>query len=186
MTNYLYYDVDTGHALYTASFREGFSPISGPRIEVPDDFDPDLTGVKVTDGLAVRVDVSGKIQTAISAVNDAVGNIRASIVTAIPAQDMVYLKKEAEARAFIADPAPDLGQYPFVAAEMGITAPDALSVAQVYVNLAFILEQQAAQLEQLRLGFIAMLEAATTDVEIDGILAAFKAQLEVVTNAVQP
>lgn len=181
MTTFLYYDATTGDALFTIN---GMEP-PGSKIAIPDDFDPDLSGVKVIDGVAVRVDISGKVQAAISAVNSAVGAIRASIVTTIPAQDMVYLKKEAEARAYIADADPALEQYPFIAAEIGITAPDAYAVAQVYVNLAFILEQQAAALEQFRLGFVAQLEAATVDAEIDAILAAFNAQLEVVTNAVQ-
>ena len=50
---------------------------------------------------------------------------RSAVITVLPGQDMIYQTKEAEARAWIADPAPDLANYPLLSAEIGLTAPDA-------------------------------------------------------------
>ena len=75
--------------------------------------------------------------------------MRASFVTVIPAQDMVYLEKAGEARRFLVayptpadvpetvDADPVLG-FPFVLAEVGITAPTAWEVAVVYVTGAHL------------------------------------------------
>lgn len=49
MTTYLYYDPETGEALYTVT---GMEP-EGPHIEVPADFD--ITGVRVVDGEVVEI-----------------------------------------------------------------------------------------------------------------------------------
>jgi hypothetical protein len=115
---------------------------------------------------------------AVAQANSLAGVVRARFVTVIPAQDMVYLRKEAEARRYLADPAPDLADYPYVAAEIGITGADGEQVAQVYTNLAVILDAAASQLETARLGTIASIEAATTEAAIAAALAAYQAALE--------
>lgn len=111
-------------------------------------------------------------------INQIAGEVRARFVTVIPAQDMVYLLKEAEARAFLADAAPVLANYPFIAAEIGITGITAEEVAQVYVNLAAILRATAAQLETARLGTIAAIEVAADAAAIDAALGGYLSALE--------
>lgn len=101
----------------------------------------------------------------------AVAAARAAMITTLPGQDMIYLAKEAEARAWIADPAPDPAAYPLIVAEIGITAPDAASLAQLWLNLAALWRSRAAQLEALRLSVGAAIDAAGTVEEVGAALA---------------
>ena len=93
---------------------------------------------------------------------------RSAVITVLPGQDMIYQAKEAEARAWIADPAPDLTNYPLLSAEIGLTAPDAHSLAQLWLNMAQLWRQAAAELEALRLGIGAAIDAAQTVEEVEG------------------
>lgn len=111
-------------------------------------------------------------------INAHAGEVRARFVTVIPGQEMIYLIKESEARAYLADPAPVLVDYPFISAEIGITGISAEEVAQIYVNLAAILRATAAQLETARLGTIAAIEAATAPAAIEAALVGYRAALE--------
>lgn len=108
-------------------------------------------------------------------VNQTIGQIRSTFVTILPAQDMIYQQKEAEAIAYLNDPAsePDLNNYPFIAAEIGTTAPAANDVAQVYMNLAHQLRVVVAGLEQIRLSAIVAIETASDQVGIDLAVADF-------------
>lgn len=97
---------------------------------------------------------------AVARINAASARLRAAWVTDIPGQDMLYLRKEAEAARWVSDPAPDLGRYPLIAAEIGITGQDGAQVAQVWLNMAAMWTAVAASLETARLGCIALAEAA--------------------------
>ncbi len=121
---------------------------------------------------------------AIAEVNRVSGDLRSAFITVIPGQEMLYLLKEREAIRWLQEasdhdqepetnPAPDLSQFELIAAEVGITAPDATSVAQVYVNMAAMLRQTAARLETLRLGTIAVMEGASDTAAIEAALAQF-------------
>lgn len=91
---------------------------------------------------------------------------RRSLITPLTGQDMIYLAKESEALAWVAAEAPVLAEYPLLAAEVGITAPDADQLAQLWLNMAAIWRQTAAQLEALRLSVGAAIDAATA---IEGV-----------------
>ncbi|MCL7466346.1 hypothetical protein [Phaeovulum sp. NW3] len=119
-------------------------------------------------------------RAAIRSVNAACGAVRARFVTQLPGQEMIYLRKEAEARAFIADPAPDLAAYPFISAEVGITPPGgtALHVAQTYLAMSAQWQAIGAALEQIRLGSIGQIEAAATEAAITAALSAVQTALE--------
>jgi hypothetical protein len=116
-------------------------------------------------------------------VNSEAGRVRARFVTTIPAQDMVYLEKAAEARRYLAaypapehepaelDDSPELG-FPFIATEIGITGPTAFAVAQTYVQGAALFRQVGAAIEGIRLGGVAAIEAAPSLVVIDATVAA--------------
>lgn len=98
---------------------------------------------------------------------------RSAMITTLPGQQMIYLAKEAEARAFLTDPAPDLAAYPLLSAEIGITAPDALQLAQIWLNMGDLWRSTAAGLEALRLGAAAAVEAAGTLEEVGNAMAVF-------------
>lgn len=91
-------------------------------------------------------------------------------VTALPGQEMIYLAKEAEAARFLVDPDPDMASYPFIAAEVGITAQTAWQVAQIWAFMATLWREVAAELEQTRLGLSAQIAAATTPAELADII----------------
>ena len=99
---------------------------------------------------------------------------RSAMITTLPGQQMIYLAKEAEAARYISDPAPDLATYPLLAAEIGITAPDAWQLAQIWLGMADLWRQAAAQLEALRLGTAAAVEAAGTVAEGDAAMTVLR------------
>lgn len=101
----------------------------------------------------------------------AVTAARAALITDLPGQSMIYLAKEAEARAWMADPTPDPAAYPLLSAELGITAPDGASLAQIWLNLATLWRSTAADLEALRLTASAAIDAATTVEEVGAAMA---------------
>lgn len=101
----------------------------------------------------------------------AVTAARAALITDLPGQSMIYLAKEAEARAWIADPTPDPAAYPLLSAELGITAPDGASLAQIWLNLATLWRSTAADLEALRLTTRAAIDAATTLEEVGAAMS---------------
>jgi hypothetical protein len=107
-----------------------------------------------------RADLAGWISAA-----------RAQLITDLPGQDMVYLAKEAEARAWVSEATPDIADYPLLSAEVGITAPDADQLAQLWLNMAALWRSTAAQLEALRLSAQAAIAAAESEAEIAAALA---------------
>lgn len=58
-------------------------------------------------------------------------HVRCKYITDISGQGMIYQAKEAEAKAYVAEnPEPSiLDNYPFIADEVGTTAPTATKVA---------------------------------------------------------
>lgn len=100
---------------------------------------------------------------------------RTALITDLPGQDMIYMAKEAEARSWIAAAAPALAEHPMIAAEIGITAPDADSLAQLWLNLGALWRGAAAQLEALRMSTNAAIEAAATVDDVAATMAALAA-----------
>lgn len=132
-------------------------------------------------GLPVAVDpvvsVADARKQAVAAINQHAGYVRTLFATDIPAQQMIYLAKEAEALAYLAATPADLGQYPLIAAEVGITADTALALAQLWVGTANQWRALAANIEAIRLGHIKMLGHPELTVEAaasvrDGAIAA--------------
>jgi hypothetical protein len=133
-----------------------------------------VAGVWRTDSLAelaqakaaARAEVTGQIAA-----------LRAAQVTDLPGQEMIYLAKEAEARAWLMAADPDLADFPLIAAEIGITGQDAAQVAQVWINLAALWRGMAAALEPLRLTANAGLDQAETPGAVADVLASFTQDL---------
>lgn len=178
--HYVFFDPDTKAITYTMSGEERLVSDKENWIEVETPLTGELSDWSVIDGDLVMSSIEGKRAGVIERVNTAIGEIRARYITVLPGQEILYMQKEAEARAFLADPDPDLTDYPLIAAEIGITGVDAQQVAQIYLNLANILRSTAAQLEQIRLGAVSAAEGATLSEELDTILAGFNATLEMI------
>lgn len=123
---------------------------------------------------------------AIAAVNAAIGIARSRWITDAPGQEMIYLAKEAEARAWLADPVPDPEDYPLLVAEIGVTAPTAWELAQLWLNMAALWRGVAAQLEALRLTTIGAIEAAEDAAAVAGIEDGFAAALELLVGELLP
>lgn len=117
---------------------------------------------------------------AIAEVNQTVGTLRVQYATDIPFQDGVYLSKLEEARAYAALilPPSTLDDFPLIAAEIGITGEDADQVAQVVLNTHALWMTVLAQLENLRLGTVKVIEDATTIAAINAALTTFQATVE--------
>ncbi|WP_287994585.1 hypothetical protein [Acidiphilium sp.] len=113
-------------------------------------------------------------QTAINRINQLADSVRRMFITPIIGQEMVYLEKESEARVYLAlDPEPvDLSGFPFIAAEVGVTAATPQQVAQLYLNLGAQWRVVGSMLENVRLGSIAAIEAATTLAQISAAVDA--------------
>jgi len=108
---------------------------------------------------------------------ETIARVRAAQITVLPGQDMIYLSKEAEARAWLAAEAPVLADYPLLSAEAGITAPDADQLAQLWMNLGALWRQAAGPLEAARMAIGAAIDAAATVEEVE-TAAAQIAQIE--------
>jgi hypothetical protein len=116
----------------------------------------------------------------IKEVNRQIGVVRADYITAIPGQEMIYSAKEEEAKAFNAiTPRPtDLSGFPFLEAEIGITAPSAQELADLWIQMAADWRTIGPLLEQLRLGIIGAVRAATTAAEVEQAMADLMNSLE--------
>lgn len=75
------------------------------------------------------------------------GKARLSYITDLPGQDMLYMAKAEEARAWLADPDPDPAAYPLVMSEVGVTAETAWEVAQIFANLSALWRYAAGSLD---------------------------------------
>nr|WP_319389627.1 hypothetical protein [uncultured Cohaesibacter sp.] len=99
---------------------------------------------------------------ALDTINTKIAAERAALLTDMVGQEMIYLAKEAEAKAWQAATNPDLADYPLLAAEVGITANDADTLAALWLSMADQWRQTAARLEAIRLKAKADVGAAQT------------------------
>lgn len=86
-------------------------------------------------------------QAAIREITAIRGAARLAYITDIPGQDMLYMAKMEEAREYIAATDPDPADYPLIASEVGVTAPTADEVAQVFLNLNALWRYAAGQID---------------------------------------
>lgn len=130
----------------------------------------DLSAWAVIDGALELVSLEPARARAMAKLSAWIAAARAQFITELPGQEMVYLAKEAEARAWVAAIAPVLADYPLLSAEVGITAPDAEQLAQLWLNMATLWRATAAELEALRLSTQAAILAAESEAEIAAVL----------------
>ncbi len=164
----VYHDAE-GRPLFTFS---GHLEPPGDWIEVADQDLGDLTAWRVVEGALIRISIDPLKAEARGRLARAITASRTALITDLPGQQMIYLAKEAEARAWLADAAPNPAEYPLLSAEVGITAPDAPSLAQLWLNMGQLWRAAAAQLEALRMSTLAAIDAAETPEDIEAALAA--------------
>ena len=111
----------------------------------------------------------------IARVNAAVTAARRLYVTELPGQEMIYMAKEAEALRYLSLPEPDLSEYPLLSAEVGITAPSAHELAQIWANMGALWRYAAAQIEGMRMTALIAIDAAQNEADLDKILSALEA-----------
>lgn len=109
--------------------------------------EPALSATKAA--LKANVDASAEIE-------------RLKYITSGAGQALTYMQKSDEARRFLAADNPDSADYPLLAAEVGITAPDINGVATI-VSAAYSQWQQiGAAIESVRLASKSAIDAAAT------------------------
>lgn len=164
----VYHDAE-GLVLYTLT---GDLTPPGSWIEVEDQDLGDLTAWRVIEGALVRVSIEPLKAAARERLASAIAAARTALITDLPGQEMIYLAKEAEARDWLAATDPDVADYTLLSAEVGITAPDPDSLAQLWLHLGQLWRGAAAQLEALRMTTLAAIDAAGTPADIEAAMAA--------------
>ena len=106
---------------------------------------------------------------ALARVNEAIGQVRLRYITEIPGQQTIYTEKQAEARAYLREaPEPaSLTDFPLLAAEVGVTAPTAWQLAQIWANKSALWRQVAGATERLRMQASAAIDAAPDEAAIE-------------------
>lgn len=133
--------------------------------------------VDARDAEAIARDLDETRQEAIFCVNQRVGRARQKFITDLPGQDMIYLRKEREAVAYLAASDPTLAEYPMISAEVGVTAETAYQVAQVWIYMSQTWQAVAAELETIRLTATNAIVAAADETAVAVAIAAFEVAL---------
>jgi hypothetical protein len=170
---YVFFNPADGSILYTASGNKSLVEGQDDWIEVAEQNLGDLSAWSVVNGDLVLTDIAPMISAAVTRFNAAVGQVRSRFITPIPGQEMIYLRKEQEAAAYVADTSPLMANYPMIANEIGITGGDAYQVAQTWLNMAGLWMTVAIILEQIRLGHIAQVSACVTATEVAAVQTSF-------------
>jgi hypothetical protein len=110
----------------------------------------------------------------VARVNEAVTTARRLYLPELPGQEMIYMAKETEALRYLSLPEPDLSEYPLLAAEVGLTAPSAHELAQIWANMGALWRQAAAQIEAMRMTALIAIDAAQNEADLDKILSALE------------
>ena len=178
---FVFYEKATGSIVFTLE-GEGYPPhlITDTVDVITTQLDlGEISCWRVENGAPVRFTIAPIQARYLGRVNAMMTVTRTKFITALPAQDMIYLRKETEALAYVADPAPDMANYPFLWAEIGVTAPDAWSVAQVWLYMSAMWRGIAAQLEGIRITAVNAIEQASTEDGAELAFAAFETHLGV-------
>lgn len=112
---------------------------------------------------------------AIVRINARAGEVRGRYITIAPGQEMIYLGKEAEALRWLTAPSPVLADYPFITAEVGITALTPQALAELWRDMAAQWRVVGSAIEQARLGAVAAIEGGVSASAIAAAVAGWEA-----------
>jgi hypothetical protein len=112
-------------------------------------------------------------QEAIDKINTYAGQVRLKFITNLPGQDLIYKAKEEEALRYLTtDPAPlTLVDFPMISAEVGVSAPTAYELAQLWANLSVMWRVASGEIEARRLTAIASVSSATQKITVDNSIS---------------
>lgn len=106
---------------------------------------------------------------------------RLTYITDIPGQEGIYISKRDEAKAYLqlvaASEEPDMAEFPLIASEIGVTAPTAYEVAQVFLNLNAMWTNAAAAIDTAYFSAQIVIQAATTEAEVTAAVEGLRATL---------
>ncbi|WP_295080899.1 hypothetical protein [Tabrizicola sp.] len=125
-------------------------------------------------------ELQGARLNAAQVIDDLVTAARLRFVTQLPGQEAIYLAKEAEARTYVATmPEPDsLEDFPYLAAEVGITAATARELALIWLQKGAQFRGLGAATENLRMGARKALTNAATPQDVAELLNSLSADLD--------
>uniref|UniRef100_A4WS53 Uncharacterized protein n=1 Tax=Cereibacter sphaeroides (strain ATCC 17025 / ATH 2.4.3) TaxID=349102 RepID=A4WS53_CERS5 len=109
---------------------------------------------------------------AVWGINQVVGEVRKRYITPILGQEALYVKKEQQAREWVAAEAPQIEDYKMIAREVGVTAPTADELAQIWLNMAAITEEAVSRLENIRMTAIYAIRSAAGAADVEAAKAA--------------
>lgn len=152
---------------------------AGPlTIELPD---PAMAGThRVEDGALVLIEtpIEALRVRAIRRIEVIAECARNRWITPSVAASGIYLAKESEARDWLAAGEPeDLRDYPLIAGEVGLTAPTAWHIVQLWLGMAAAWRGIAATIEAARLGAKTAIQAASSAAEIEAAMDALEETL---------
>lgn len=123
----------------------------------------------------------------IDLINTEAGRLRSLFLTDIPGQQLVYQDKEREAVRYMAEvdaaATPDLTTYHWLPKEVGITAPTAYEIVQIWLNMAALWRWIGPLIEEVRLATIAQIEGTSDLLIIEAATTAGLAALEALRAA---
>lgn len=173
-----------------AALAAGLDSSQTAIISDPPSSAPDPSEIWVVDGAVVSIDqadqavveaalLPGKISEAERFIDTQHEGLLASVASRFAVKISLYNRKEAEAKSFLAyEPAaPEYGQWPWLAAEVGATveetgdpAVDLAAAAKLIVRKAGAWTETAVRAERVRLAAKAAVRAATTRAEVQAVL----------------
>lgn len=174
MVNAAIFDPQTGQV--TATMMGSIDMLRNTSwVEIPvgvDIREPSAWSVDLGTMELVLSDLNPIKDSAITEVNQIIGNIRKRFITDIPGQEMIYKTKESQAKEYLsANPEPsDLTGFRLLATEVSIRGITPYEAAQLIINLASIWEDVGGALEDIRLGSIMQIEAANNASDIQAIV----------------
>lgn len=115
-------------------------------------------------------------KSAVKNINDQVGEVRLKYITNITGQSMTYEEKRKEAHLYksMAPNYPtDLSSFTYLGDAVGIDAPTALEVADMWIDLQEQWKMADGPIEKSRRQHIVLVNNANTRAEIDIILNQF-------------
>jgi hypothetical protein len=126
-----------------------------PIARAPDEFERVVDGEIVLDTVAIDSALHARIDRA-------AGEVRCRFITDVAGQQLTYDRKEREARAWLAAEAPEIADYPFIAAEAAATGVEPGAAAAEIVAAADAWAGIGSAIEGLRIGAKRAVTAAST------------------------
>lgn len=125
-------------------------------------------------------ELQGAHLNAAQVIDDLVTAARLRFVTQLPGQEAIYLAKEVEARTFVSTlPEPDsLENFPYLAAEVGITAATPRDLALIWLRKGAQFRDLGAATENRRMAARKALAVAATPEAVAEVLNSLSAALD--------